>query len=126
MKSLKIIIVTFIALTWSLQSQAVAEAPILTKQIKILQSPKVYAKLSLHQYGWKLEEYVCLNHIWTKESNWNPKSDNPTSTAFGIAQMLNEKSKNPIRQIDNGLRYIKERYGQPCAAWKFWQKHYWY
>jgi hypothetical protein len=54
--------------------------------------------------------------LWGKESAWNPKADNPNSTAFGIAQMLGEDSTNPYVQISNGLRYIEHRYSNPCAA----------
>ena len=53
-------------------------------------------------------------------------ADNPNSTAYGIAQMLNEDSSDPAEQISNGLRYIKHRYDTPCEAWKFWRSHYWY
>ena len=71
-------------------------------------------------------DYRCLLQLWERESNWNPKADNPHSSAFGIAQMLNEKSKDPYVQIDHGLHYITERYGSACNAWRFWLRHRWY
>jgi hypothetical protein len=89
--------------------------------------PREYARLlARSQYDWGDAEYKCLSILWGKESAWNHLSDNPHSSAFGIAQMLREKSKDPYQQIRNGLRYIEHRYSSPCNAWKFWQRNYWY
>lgn len=71
-------------------------------------------------------EYRCLRLLWTKESNWRHTAANPSSSAYGIAQLLGETSRDPKVQIDNGLRYIAHRYGTPCAAWAHWQHHHWY
>ena len=88
---------------------------------------KDYAyKTGLTTYGWDRQQSKCLNILWGKESGWNPLADNPTSTAFGIAQMLGEDSKEPTEQIRNGLRYIEHRYENPCNAWEFWKRNYWY
>ena len=88
---------------------------------------KQFAKQqSASLYGWDRKETTCLVKLWGKESAWNPLADNPHSTAFGIAQMLNEKSKNPIKQISNGLRYIQHRYDTPCNAWEHWKKRNYY
>jgi hypothetical protein len=48
------------------------------------------------------------------------------SSAFGIAQMLGERSREPELQILRGLRYISERYGTPCKAYRYHQRkgHY--
>ena len=48
---------------------------------------------------------------------------NKKSTAFGIPQILGLKEKNPMKQIDLGLKYIAHRYETPCAAWAHWMKH---
>jgi len=88
---------------------------------------KLYAKsLSIIEYNWDEEEFKCLAKLWGKESAWNHLADNPVSSAYGIAQMLNETSDNPMVQIANGLRYIEHRYATPCNAWKFWQRKNWY
>ena len=88
---------------------------------------KDYAyKTGLATYGWNKQESKCLNQLWGKESGWNHLADNPNSTAFGIAQMLGEDSKEPTQQIRNGLRYIEHRYENPCNAWEFWKRNYWY
>tara|TARA_R110000868_G_scaffold74293_5_gene214772 strand:+ start:4263 stop:4607 length:345 start_codon:yes stop_codon:yes gene_type:complete len=77
-------------------------------------------------YGWNDYQFECLDFIWTKESHWNPLADNPISTAFGIAQMLGEDSRNGYTQISNGLRYIEHRYSTPCNAMKFWKRNRYY
>lgn len=88
---------------------------------------KLYAKsLAEIDYNWHETQYQCLAKLWGKESAWNPQADNPYSTAFGIAQMLNEESDNGLVQISNGLRYIEHRYTNPCNAWQFWQRNNWY
>lgn len=88
---------------------------------------KAYAKhQSSLMFGWTTKHTGCLNRLWGKESAWNPVADNPNSTAFGIAQMLNEKSHDPHKQIRNGLRYISHRYENPCNAWDHWKKRNFY
>ena len=79
-------------------------------------------------------QFGCLDALWQAESGWNPNAQNPTSTAYGIAQFLDgtwastgiAKTSDPFRQIDAGLIYIEERYGSPCAAWDFHQANNWY
>lgn len=88
---------------------------------------KDYAKMmAFAEYGWEGTEIKCLNILWGKESAWNPMADNPDSTAFGVAQILGEKSKDPMIQIRNGLKYIEHRYDNPCNAWEFWKRNKWY
>jgi len=126
----KILLGTVIGLLIVLTSSAEANAPYISKEEKIaqlaLQNPKQYAQIAIKAYNWNTNQFVCLSKLWDKESNWNHKSDNPHSSAFGIAQMLRETAKHPKKQIDNGLRYIKHRYDNPCNGWKFWQRHRWY
>jgi hypothetical protein len=85
--------------------------------------------------GFGLDQMPCLDHMWTKESNWNPKSTNKSSGAYGIPQALPadklaaygaDWQTNPVPQIKWGLAYIKNRYSTPCGAWTFWQAHNWY
>ena len=126
-KALAITAITF-GITFSLPAEA--QAPKVSKQ-QLLQNmahktPKLYAKHAIKAYKWNQTQFGCLAKLWGKESAWNHKADNPHSTAFGIAQMLREKSRNPMVQIDNGLRYIEHRYGTPCNAWRHWQRANWY
>ena len=76
---------------------------------------KQYAFIELND----VDQYYCLDELWFKESRWNPKADNPKSTAYGIPQILKLKETNPFKQIDIGLRYIEHKHGTPCKALQF-------
>jgi len=92
---------------------------------------RAYARTQLHSTD---QQFDCLDNLWTSESGWRPTAKNPSSTAYGIAQLLDQtwelmatnKTSDPDGQIDVGLRYIGKRYGTPCDAWDFWQDHHWY
>jgi hypothetical protein len=95
---------------------------------------KYAAKKLSDEYGMSAGEMGSLITLWNKESGWNPNADNPTSTAYGIAQFLNgtwagvgaKKTSDPYQQIDAGLRYIVQRYGSPSNALKFHLKNNYY
>ena len=74
-------------------------------------------------FGWRGGEWKCLLALWTKESRFDHYAQNPESSAFGIAQLLGERSRDPRIQILRGLRYIRERHETPCKAYKFALKH---
>ena len=76
---------------------------------------KLYAHMKLKD----AKQYRCVELLWIKESNWNPRADNPKSTAYGIPQLLKLKAKDPYIQIDLGLKYIKHRHSTPCKALAF-------
>ena len=112
-----------------------AAAPNVNMKLYAQIYPQDYArKLVLAQWG-KPSEFGCLRTMWERESHWNPLANNKRSGAFGIAQFMPStwgnyklpyKPKSAGVQITGGLRYITKRYGSPCAAWKFWQRHNWY
>jgi hypothetical protein len=90
---------------------------------------KAYAKDAL--MAWQQNQYLCLEKLWTKESNWRPEAYNKVKVmgknAGGIPQLLGLDPKLPAPlQIDRGLYYIVHRYGTPCMAWKFHQRKGWY
>jgi hypothetical protein len=89
---------------------------------------KAYAKLLvLDKYQWNHSEYRALLKLWGKESAWDNTADNPHSSAYGIAQVLNTKPGTPAPlQIERGLEYIQHRYDKPSIAWAHWRKHKWY
>ncbi|ROO89756.1 hypothetical protein EDD29_7463 [Actinocorallia herbida] len=79
--------------------------------------------------------WPALKIMWTKESNWNERADNPWSDAYGIPQALPGSKmssagpnweSNAATQIVWGLSYIQARYKDPCGAWTFWQNNHWY
>jgi hypothetical protein len=132
MKMKSLFIATILAISLGIVSPSEAQAPLQSvKLLSVKQMAKKYAKEQLSFRGYHPQDWKCLNELWTRESHWNHKADNKQSSAFGIAQKLNEKSKDYVTQINNGLRYIEHRYGSPCNAWTFWQKqaekkHGWY
>ena len=79
-------------------------------------------------------QFDCLDLLWEAESDWHPTAQNPTSTAYGIAQFIDAtwattgiaKTSDPYLQIDAGLIYIDERYDTACNAWAFHQANNWY
>jgi hypothetical protein len=77
-------------------------------------------------FGWDKRQRACIHLIFMKESKYDHLAKNQQgSSAFGIAQMLKEKSKDPAIQILKAYKYIKHRYGTPCNAWVHHRKG-WY
>jgi len=81
--------------------------------------------------SWADNQYLCLEKLWTKESNWRANAYNKVKVmgknAGGIPQILGLDPKTPAPlQIDRGFDYIMHRYGTPCMAWKFHQRKGWY
>ncbi|GAA1273506.1 hypothetical protein GCM10009677_28400 [Sphaerisporangium rubeum] len=96
---------------------------------------KVIAYRLVAQRDWPLAQFRCLDSLWTRESGWNHRAQNPSSGAYGIPQALpgnkmvgvgQDWRVNPITQIRWGLKYIKGRYGNPCGAWGHFRSHNWY
>ena len=103
------------------------------KQEWTVDDSKMYARDSL--LAWQHNQWLCLDKLWTKESNWRHEAYNKQPVyqkgearhAGGIPQILGlSPDTNPTEQIDRGLDYIIYRYKTPCGAWKFWQKNGWY
>lgn len=74
-------------------------------------------KLYAHMKLLNAKEYRCVELLWNRESRWDPRANNPKSSAYGIPQILRLKELDPYRQIDIGLYYIEHRYKTPCKAW---------
>ncbi|RBY90412.1 lytic transglycosylase domain-containing protein [Blastococcus sp. TBT05-19] len=93
-----------------------------------------YQDYAMGKLGGSGSEFSCLEKLWGKESGWNPNAQNPSSTAYGIAQFLDStwagtgiaKTSDGYRQIDAGLIYIENRFGSPCGAWAHSQSKGWY
>ena len=75
------------------------------------------------------------NYIINHESGWNPKAQNPSSSAYGIGQALppskmasfgSDYMTNPITQLKWMKSYVNGRYGGIKNAYAFWKKHHWY
>lgn len=80
--------------------------------------------------GWTGAEWVALNNVAMRESGWNPTAQNPTSSAYGIAQNIGGPGgypdPSPAGQISWMLNYIKGRYGDPINAWSHELSAGWY
>lgn len=84
-------------------------------------------RASASAYGWGSgANWEAIRFIIQHESSWNPNAQNPTSTAYGLFQMLVETSSDPAVQAANGMAYIAGRYGTPVNAMAFWQANNWY
>jgi hypothetical protein len=87
-------------------------------------------------YGWGLgsPDWTPLSLLIGRESGWNPTAQNPHSTAYGMFQFLDavwptvggSKTSDPALQAQYGMRYIKNRYGNPKAAWGHETSMGWY
>jgi len=89
-------------------------------------TPKQYAK-NASDGLWRPAEWQCLEELWHRESRWNPKADNPRSSAYGIPQILGlDERLSPFQQIDAGIRYLLHRHETPCRALSFHNKRGWY
>ena len=93
--------------------------------INAIDAYKIYAHIKVGSY----KEFVCLEKLWTKESNWRYKAKNKQSSAYGIPQLLKMKETNPYKQIDLGLKYINKHRiykGSPCKALAHHKEKGWY
>lgn len=83
-----------------------------------------YAKAG---WGWDSAQRRCIHQLFMAESKFDHLAKNQQgSSAYGIAQMLREKSKSPQIQILHAYRYIEHRYTTPCSAWRHHQRRNWY
>lgn len=112
---------------------------LLARQVEMARTPYgakvVTRQLMMDEYNWGKVQFTCLNRLWTKESNWNYKAHNYKSGAHGIPQALPAKKMelissdwrtNPVTQIRWGLRYIDDRYSNPCKAWSKFKRSRFY
>ena len=84
-------------------------------------------QITFYKMNYNFEQFYCLDEIIYKESRWNYKAKNKKSSAYGLFQVLNSKEKDPIKQIDQGLKYIKHRYnGCACTALAHHKLKGWY
>jgi peptidoglycan hydrolase CwlO-like protein len=70
------------------------------------------------------------------ESGGNPRAQNPSSTAFGLGQLLlgnrilylgqDYNTTDCAKQLFAFRQYVHDRYGTAEAAQAFWQAHGWY
>jgi len=93
--------------------------------------------VALSRAGISPEWASGITELVKRESGFNPKAKNPTSSAHGYAQFLTSTRKNyekktklsydnPANQLVMMMQYVKDRYGSPDKALAFWNKNHWY
>jgi hypothetical protein len=98
---------------------------------------KQFAVTQMKVFGWGPSQMAALEPLWNGESGWRWNAENQSSGAYGIPQSLpaskmasagKDWHENAFTQILWGLRYIKDRYGSPSAAYGAWQSRspHWY
>ena len=116
-----------IASLFVLPTKAIAEPSTYKPHIKVYAFEQVLEK-------WGSEEWDAFDKVIAKESSWKSEAQNPTSTAYGLGQLLNStwgsvgcvKTSDPYVQIDCTIKYIEQRYETPKKALKFHYSNNWY
>jgi hypothetical protein len=115
----RLVVVGGLCLSMALLALQAQPAQAMTKSIDHY---KLYAHSRIINY----EQYKCLSKIIYKESRWNPQAKN--GSHFGLGQMRSQhyRTLDPYRQIDATIKYITNRYGSMCNAWRFHERvgHY--
>ena len=118
-------------------SPVLQDEPIMTARTKATMEEKRENKALTISYlralGYNAQQRECAITLWTRESRFDhlgfPKDSkgNPRSTAYGIAQLLGEKSSRADLQILHGVRYIEHRYSSSfCRALQHSDRRGWY
>jgi len=107
---------------------------------------QAYARGQLARYGWDVGQFGCLVLVWDRESGWRNTAEEPKTGAYGIPQAnghgvdgapypASYQAANPPWyggssdadvQVDWGLLYVRETYGDPCEAWAHEEAEHWY
>lgn len=83
-----------------------------------------YAKAG---WNWDRTQRRCAYALFMAESRFDHLAKNQRgSSAYGIGQVLKEKSSDPAIQILNAYKYISHRYSTPCRAWTHHKHRNWY
>lgn len=104
---------------WHLIGITIIVSQLLALEPVQAQTINTYKQYAFMQLNYDFKEFYCLSDLWYKESRWNPTAKNAKSSAYGIPQLLKLKSKDPMYQIDMGLKYIKHRHINACNALAF-------
>ena len=103
---------------------------------KVITSPKLQV-IDYQIYTLKklrsIRQFNCAVTLWNRESNWRPSARN--GNHYGLVQGTSRylKTASAYKQIDWGLRYIRNRYGvddankpNVCLALGHSYKRLWY
>lgn len=85
--------------------------------------------------GWTGAEWQALVNVENREAGFRLTARNPSSGAYGMAQFINGPSEyyqyggnpnTPAGQAVAMVNYIRQRYGDPIAAWQHELAYGWY
>jgi hypothetical protein len=85
--------------------------------------------------GWTGAQWTALENVEMREAGFSLTARNPSSGAYGMAQFINGPSEyaqyggnstTAAGQAVAMVNYIKQRYGNPEAAWAHEQAFNWY
>ena len=85
-----------------------------------------YKEYALHALGYNIKEYKCLSILYGKESAWNPKARNGSHYGIPQGKSIWLRDQDGYTQIRWGLKYIGNRYGEPCVALDHWKAKGWH
>jgi hypothetical protein len=105
-----------LAIGITLFTPAYADAPYVAKPLMTI---KEYAAVLVDDK----EQMNCLDKLYVKESNWRPEASNGSHYGIPQGRSIYLKTASPEQQIKWGLKYIHNRYGDPCTAWDFFQRN---
>jgi hypothetical protein len=129
LKRISLLLAVILLVTFFPRSASRIEDKSVTVREWTVDDSKAYAQDVV--LAWADNQYLCLEKLWTRESNWRHNAYNKIKVmgknAGGIPQILGMSTQTPApKQIDRGFAYIMHRYGTPCMAWKFHQQKGWY
>jgi hypothetical protein len=101
---------------------------------------KSHLSQAIARGGIPKSEAKYMTELVGRESSWNPRIKNPTSTAHGYGQFLNSTEReykrkypnlsysNPVDQLILMYHYVKDRYGTAKKALQKWESRspHWY
>lgn len=106
--------------------------PVVKARTKATMAEKKANKIMAMRYAkagwnWDRTQRRCAYALFMAESRFDHLAKNQKgSSAYGIGQVLKEKSNDPAIQILNAYKYIEHRYQTPCRAWTHHKHRNWY
>lgn len=94
----------------------------IAKEISTTDMYKLYAHSRLVNY----KQFQCFNKIITKESHWDVSARNGSHYGLGQMRSTHYRDLDGYRQIDATIKYITNRYGSMCNAWRHHMKRNYY
>lgn len=85
-----------------------------------------YKTYALYLLDFNYDQHNCLLELYTKESNWRPEAQNGSHYGIPQGRSLWLKDQDGYTQVVWGLKYIGNRYTEPCIALQHWKDKGWH